>query len=381
MNIQYDNINQPINDQNNNQNINNNNYIGNSQGKEYSELKLNVENAKNNNDNENVINFHNSYSLISPERERAKEYQTEYIKQHINQVNQLMNKQRTTDYTDPITGATIANATPDRIWVSQNVGFIFATGAVFDKHDKSFLDELYSFFDVHAEQYLGCYHFIYSYETDIIKKFENLQAIANGNYHICVFVIVYADKNILSKAPEKLFGYSGIVETLIERDDIRDELIRLMIKYGFTKTIKIQPSTYSHIGSHDKEIMPDVQIQYDTNIDYHKTSRELFSNLKQHDSIIGTRTRINGSVSPLRSHPRKLRTKQTGPRGDDLENKIEYDNYISNTKPSDILGISPRINDKLQTMANNTINDNQQVFQLYDNDDDTRTNIPSFNKH
>lgn len=361
-------------------------FIGNSQGKEYQRLKQQVEeNKTENNTDENIINLRNNGLLLSPEREKAKEVQTEYIKQHLTQVNQLIEQQQhITDYTDPITGAKISNATPERIWFSQNVGFIFATGAVFDKHDKAFLDEIYSFFDVHSDQYLGCYHFVYSYETDIIKKFENLQTIANGNYHICIFVIVYADKTLLSSAPEKLFSYSGIVETLIEHDDIRDELIRLMIKYGFTKTIKIQPTEANYIGMNDKQTLPDIKMQYDTDVDYHKTSRELFSNIKQRDSVVGTRTRINGSVSPLRSHPRKLRMKQTGPRGDDLENRIEYDNYVSYAQPADILGISPRINDNIQTMANNTINDNQQVYQLYDNNDKNndetiRSNIPSFN--
>ena len=118
----------------------------------------------------------------------------------------------------------------------------------------------------------------------------------------------------------------------------------------------------------------------------------MFSNIKQRDSVLGTRTRINGNVSPLRSHPRKLRIKQSGPRGDNLENRIEFDNYVSYTPPSDILGIAPRINNNLQTMANNTVSDNQQVFQLYDTDEesadinhtyntdyDVKTVIPSFN--
>lgn len=367
-------------------------YIGNPQGKEYKELKAKVENKKDNGIVDNVIDLHNNYSLISPQREKAKEKQTQYIQQHLMQVSQLIDKQHNESYTDPITGATISNATPDKVWVSQNVGFVFSTGAVFDKHDKAFLDEIYAYFDVHADNYLGCYHMIYSYNTDIIKKFENLQAIANGNYHICVFVIVYADKEDLSKAPEKLFKYTGIVETLIEHEDIRDELIRLMIKYGFTKTIKVQPSTASHIGANDAQTLPDIKMQYDSTVDYHKTSRELFSNIKQRDSVLGTRTRINGNVSPLRSHPRKLRIKQSGPRGDDFENRIEYDNYVSYTKPDDILGISPRINNNLQTMANNTVSDNQQVFQLYstdgesnntnntyDTDYDVKTSIPSFN--
>ena len=354
-------------------------FIGNSDGREYQELKQHVENQKQNNITDNLIDLRNNYSLISPAREKAKAGQTEYIKQHLQQVHDLIDKQNMALYTDPITGADISNATADRIWVAQNVGFVFATGAVFDKHDKAFLDEIYSFFDVHADQYLGCYHFVYSYETDLIKKFENLQAIANGNYHICVFVIVYANKDMLEHAPEKLFGYSGIVETLIEHDDIRDELIRLMIKYGFTKVVKTQPSQASHIGKNDLQTLPDINMQLNTELDYHKTSRELFSNLKQHDSIIGTRTKINGSVSPLRSHPRKRRMKQTNPRGDSLDNRIEFDNYVSYTMPSDIIGISPRINNNLQTMANNTTSNNQQVYQLYDDDD--RTTIPSFNVH
>ena len=350
----------------------------NPQGKEYQELKEYVDKRKSEGYLDNVIDLRNSYSLISTEREKAKEHQKEYLKKHLIQVNDLINKQNENYYIDPITGAQITNATPERIWVSQNVGFIFATGAVFDEHDKAFLNEIYSFFDVHAEQYLACEHFIYSYDTDIIKKFENLQAIANGNYHICVFVIVYAKKEHLQKSPEKLFGYSGIVETLVEKSEIRDEFIRLMIKYGFTKVVKKQPSKASHIGRNDKQILPDINIQYDTEVDLHKTNREIFSNIKQRESIVGTRTKINGNVSPLRSHPRKFRTKTIGQRGDNVENRIEFDSYVSYTVPSNVKGISPRINNPLQTMANNAAEkEQQQVIKVYDDGD--KTKIPSFN--
>lgn len=343
----------------------------------YSALKEYVTQRKKDYHDVNVIDLKNNYSITSVEREKAKPARLDYIRDHLTQVQDILSDQRGITYTDPITGAEISNATRERIWVSQNVGFIFSTGAVFDKHDKAFMDELYSYFDVHSQQYLGCYHFIYSYETDLVKKLERLQAISNGNYHMCVFVIVYADKKYLDDAPEPLFGHSGIVETLIERNDIRDELMRIMIKYGFTKVIRVQPTPESHIGKNKAQTLPDIYMQYDTEVDFNKTSRELFSNLRQKDnSMIGTRTKINGNVDGKRSHGRTRRMKSVGQRGDNLENQIEYDTYVSYTGPSDIHGISPRINNQILTMANNTVeNQQQQVFQLYDDESD-RTTIP-----
>ena len=339
----------------------------------YDNIKKKVDERKQNNENTTeLINLHNSFSIISEDKEKAKELETNYLKQHLIQVNDIINKQNESSYIDPNNGYPIANATPERVWFSQNVFLVFATGAVFDKNDKQLLNEIYSYFDDKSEEYLACKVKTYSYETDFIKKLEQTQAIANGNYHICCFVVVYADKDNLENAPEKLFSFRGVVEHLISHTEIRDEMIRLMTNYGFSKVVQYQPSAAKYIGRNDANTLPDTKLQYNSNIEYDSaTARELFSNMKSKESIVGTRTRINGNVNGLRSYPRRYKNKNAGYRGDQTKDKIDNDNYISYYLPTDKLGVSVKINDPLQTRINNIAEkDQMQVYDLYDNNDD-----------
>lgn len=338
----------------------------------YDNIKKKVNERKQNNENTTeLINLHNSFSIISEDKEKAKELETNYLKQHLIQVNDIIDKMNESTYIDPKNGYPIANATPERIWFSQNVFLVFATGAVFDKNDKQLLNEIYNYFDDKSEEYLACEVKTYSYETDFIKKLEQTQAIANGNYHICCFVVVYADKDNLENAPEKLFSFRGVVEHLISHTEIRDEMIRLMTNYGFSKVVQYQPSAAKYIGRNDANTLPDTKLQYDSNIEYDSaTARELFSNIKSKESIVGTRTRINGNVNGLRSYPRRYKNKNAGYRGDQTKDKIDNDNYISYYLPTDKLGVSVKINDPLQTRINNIAEkDQMQVYELYDDND------------
>lgn len=337
------------------------------------DIKQKVKEKKRSNENTTeLINLHNSFSIISEDREKAKDLETNYLKQHLIQVSDIINKQNESNYVDPNNGYPIANATPEKVWFSQNVFLVFATGAVFDKNDKQLLTEIYSYFDNQGDEYLGCRVQTYSYETDFVKKLEKTQAIANGNYHICCFVIVYANTDDLKDAPEKLFGYRGVVEHLITHTEIRDEMIRLMTNYGFCKVIQYQPSAPKQIGRNDANTLPDTKIQYDSNIEYDSaTARELFSNMKTKSSVVGARSRINGNVNGLRSYPRRYKNKNAGYRGDQTKNKIDNENYVSYNLPTDKLGVSIKINDPLQTRINNIAeNDQMQVYDLYDNTDD-----------
>lgn len=313
--------------------------------------------------NEPVINFKNSMGLISNDRQMALEAATESIKNSIMEVQTIIEENNDTDYLDPDTGHKIVNATDNKIWVAQNVAFIFSTGAIFDKNDKAFLDSVIDFFNSNNNSYLPCVYKTYSYTSDVIQKFEKLEAIGNGNYHMVCFIICYATNETLPFAPESMFSHRGICESLIDDTEIRDEISRLMGLYGFTKQIYIQPSSVSKIGSRDNKTLPDIKLQYDTEIEYNEpTNRELMSNLKTKESTIGTRSNIKGTVNGQRTYPR-AKHQRIG-IGNDITNRIAADQIESYTMPTETLGINIRINNDLESRLKSTERTNQ--FKVFD---------------
>ena len=296
----------------------------------------------------NNIAFKNSMDLVSMDKARALEKTTNKIRENLNEVQQILKENNEKEYIDPSNGNRIVNASNDKVWVSQNVAFVFATGAIFDKNDKSFMDSVIDFFNHNNDSYLPCSCKVYPYASDIIKKFEKLEAIGNGNYHMCCFVICYAERDDLENAPEPMFSHRGISEHLIDAVDIRDEISRFMSLYGFTKEIYKQPSSVSRIGKRDNKTGTDVKIGYDAEVDFDSPiNRELMTNIKTKESTTGKRTRIISHVNGKRSYPRTNNTRN-GP-GKDITNQIASDQYVSYTMPTDTLGGSVKINDNLQT--------------------------------
>lgn len=310
------------------------------------------------------MNLQNSIGLISNDRKKALEANNEDIKNSIMEVQQILKENNDKEYIDKETGDKIVNATQDKIWVSQNVAFIFSTGAVFDKNDKLFMDSVVDFFDNKNNSYLPCAFKIYPYSSDVIKKFENLESIGNGNYHMCCFIICYADDTALKYFPEPMFSRRGICEHMIDDIEIRDEISRMMGLYGFTKEVFVQPSSVSKIGKRDNKTLPDIKLQYNSEIDYGSPiNRELMSNLKTKDSTIGTRTRINGNVNGKRSYP-KIKNARNN-IGNDITNRINADKYVSYTMPTDKLGVNVKINDNMETRINSE-NNGPQEYKLFD---------------
>ena len=292
--------------------------------------------------------FKNSMDLVSKDRETAIEKNNLRIKDSLMEVQNILREKNEKDYIDPNTGHKIVNASNARVWVAQNVAFVFATGAIFDKNDKQFLDSVIDFFNDKNNSYLPCSFNSYPYSSDIIKKFEKLEAIGNGNYHMCCFVVCYAKKDDLKDAPEPMFTRRGITEHMIDMVEIRDEISRFMGLYGFTKEIYVQPSSVSKIGKRDNKTNTDIKVGYDLEIDFESPiNRELMSNIKTKDNTVGTRTRINGNVNGKRSYPR-IKNARNG-IGKDITNQIEADQYVSYTMPTDTVGANVRINDTLET--------------------------------
>lgn len=324
-----------------------------------------------------TMNLQNSIGLISDDKKKALIANNENIKQNLMEVQQILKENNEKEYIDPNTGDKIVNATQDRIWVAQNVAFIFSTGAVFDKNDKSFLDSVIDFFNNKNDSYLPCSFKTYPYSSDIVKKFESLEAIGNGNYHMCCFVICYADNEALEYFPEPMFSHRGICEHMVDDIEIRDEISRMMGLYGFTKEVFIQPSSVSKIGKRDNKTLPDIKLQYNTEIDYGSaTNRELMSNIKTKENTIGTRTRICGNVNGKRSYP-KIKNARNN-IGNDVINRINADKYVSYTMPTEKLGINVKINDTYETRINSE-NNGPQKYELFDTNNNTDEKTTKYN--
>ena len=319
--------------------------------------------------------FKNSMDLVSNDRKAALEANNLKIKDSLMEVQQILRENNERDYVDPDTGHRIVNASNEKVWVSQNVAFVFASGAVFDKNDKAFMDSVIDFFNANNDSYLPCAFKVYPYQTDIIQKFEKLEAIGNGNYHMCCFVLCYATDEDLIDSPEPMFCRRGICEHLVDTVEIRDEISRFMGLYGFTKEIYKQPSSVSRIGSRDNKTGADVKIGYDAEVDFDSPiNRELMTNLKTKESTTGKRIRINGNVNGKRSYPRTKNARNG--IGKDITNQIAADSYVSYTMPTDTVGANVRINDNIETrlkaeenkipryevFKKDTIEDNQREY-------------------
>ncbi len=309
-------------------------------------------------------------TLNTPNLNEAKNEEDKEVEQHLYEVQNVLNKSHAEYYTDPITGDQIANATKDKIWVANNILFIISTGAIFDANDKAFSESILNFFNVHESEYLGCSVKTYPYRSDIIRTLERAAAIQNGNYHLCIFVINYSSPENIKYAPEELFTKRGLCETLYEEVAIRDEMIRLMKAYGYSKYVRRQYSKAHKLSERDFETAVDVNVQYNSEIDYASpTNRELFGNLKTEDEVVGTRTRIRGSVDGLRSHPRMYKNRNQSDRTNaEIVKRINDDDYITFNYPVNTQGGNKKIKDYTD---NRTLNkDRIPEFKLKDTEDD-----------
>ena len=311
-----------------------------------------------------TIKFQNDININSTDKQQALNTRAEHIEKELNEVQQILKETNDKIYIDPNTGDQIVNASNEKVWFAQNVCFIFSTGAIFDKNDKLFLDSVIDFFNNKNESYLPCEMKTYPYSSDIIQKFENLEAIGNGNYHMCCFVVCYADDQTLLKFPEPMFSHRGICEHLIDQTEIRDEIMRFMGLYGFTKKKYYQPSSVSKLSQRDATTLPETKLQYETTIDFDSaTNRELMTNIKTKDSCIGKRTRIRSNINGKRGYPRiedgRNRTKR------DITNQIANDQYIPYNIQNDVIGANVRINDITNTRMN-MIDEQKKKHNYYD---------------
>ena len=306
-------------------------------------------------------------SLLPSSMTKAKDNECKQLEKHLYETQNILSSMHAENYTDQVTGDKIANATKAKIWFTNNIVFIIASGAIFDAEDKALTETILNYFNIHENEYLGASAKVFDYKSDLISALEDASALDHGNYHVCVFVINFAEKDDLKNAPEELFNKRGLCEALYEETHIRDEMIRFMTTYGFSKYIPVQPNKANKLDSRSDNVSEETKLQYNATIDYDSPiNRELFGNLKTQDTVMGVRTRIKGSVDGIRSHPRSYRNKNTSDRtNDELVKRINSDDYITFNYPTNgVKGANTRISDYTQNALRNK--DTQDYYTTKD---------------
>lgn len=171
-------------------------------------------------------------------------------------------------------GAVIINANKENLWFSRNVAFIFGIGSIYDEEDELIMNTLLSFFDNNNENgFLMNHYQIESYDkSSLIQEIERKLKIANGNYHVFMVPVVYANEDELNDAPEYQFTKRGIVQKFMKWDNISKYMRQLMTKYGLITSLDRQHDAYSwEIGNEglsvNKSNKQDVECKFDIDVD------------------------------------------------------------------------------------------------------------------
>lgn len=128
------------------------------------------------------------------------------------------------------------NENQKRLWFWENVSFIFSIGRIFRDEDREIFDALMNYFNKTNQTFLPNVYKVYDFNDDLIKEFEKIHYIGNGNYHILLIPFVHTkDEKILFNAPESAYKRFGVVEALVNIEDIVNFMCDVMYKYGAIK--------------------------------------------------------------------------------------------------------------------------------------------------
>ena len=182
-----------------------------------------------------------SASILGLDSTIHKDQMSLYHQSVVNQMASLTNyfeEQQEAVFDD--TGYRIINATSENIWFRDNIAFIFATGMVFNQQDKERADEIFSLFEPQANNaVLHNFHKLYNYETPLIQAIEERMILGNGNYHLCLILVVNTDDpDVLAHAPEDRFKTPGVIEKYCEWDAIYTYMSEAISKYGLVANIQ-----------------------------------------------------------------------------------------------------------------------------------------------
>lgn len=203
--------------------------------------------------------------------EQMKFYQNNTDRQ-INILNETL-KTNITEVRDQF-GALIINASASNMWFSKNVAFIFGIGSIYDEEDEILMNGVLSYFDNTRDSgfFMNHYRIESYYDSALIQEIEKKLKIANGNYHVFMVPVVYAEDDELKNAPEPQFNKKGIVKKFMKWTSITDYMREIMAKYGLITELERQHEPYSwEIGQEGLStrigLKDDVECKFDIDVD------------------------------------------------------------------------------------------------------------------
>lgn len=151
-------------------------------------------------------------------------------------------------------GAPIVNASRERIWFARSVAFVFALGRIYDDDDDAKMQAIMNYFNDEGDHaYLENHYRVESYSTSpLVQEIEKRLRLGNGNYHVVMVPIVYAEDNMLDQAPESQFKRKGILDKYTSWESITDYMKDMIVRYGLVvKMDRPRTQTSHEIGSTD----------------------------------------------------------------------------------------------------------------------------------
>lgn len=323
-----------------------------------------------------------SFTYESSLTEQQKSSELRQTEDQLNVIHDIMNAGQNQYINSK--GFPILNPTQGQIWFSRNVAFVFALGRIYDKEDDAKMAAIMSYFNDNNENaYLDNHIRIDSFNSSpLIQEIERKLRIGNGNYHVFMVPLVYADEKDLQYAPEPQFKRKGIVDKYVSWDSIITFMKEMIVRYGLITRVDRTPTTTSHeIGSTDLpeepyEIKPSSRYDEQTKFNYNGLNEniEVMSTIDDtlrikeelnavHDprNRQGKMDRKGDSTGHFNNAPRKsLYSQMYG----DMSRNMKYD-----TIPGTMKGVTLRLDDN--ALPTGTVVDE---YQLYDDAYDAEHN-------
>ena len=265
------------------------------------------------------------------------------------------------------------NSDAQKKWFAKNVALVFATGAIYDANDNKIMNTILGYFANNMESaFLKNLHRVEAYDkSELVKNIEKKLNISNGNYHVLLVPIVYAnDEEVLSHAPEPKYSISGICDKYIRWKDITEYMQTIIAKYGFiTHLERAHDAASWEIGTDNLAVKrsPHNDVECDVNV-------EILPEL--HDTPIQKNLRVKSELEEdfnVRQHKTKMN--RLGDYDVSMSNKrmtlyeqmyggINDSGIVNGTVFDGNLGVQLRLNERKMPENKKLIE-----YQIYDDDD------------
>lgn len=255
-------------------------------------------------------------------------------------------------------GNTIANISKDKLWFARCVAFVFALGRIYDDDDDTKMSAIMNYFnDESGSAYLENHYRVESYQSSqLVQEIEKKLRIGNGNYHVFMVPIVYADDTQLKEAPEAQFRRKGILDKYTSWDSIIDYMKDTIVKYGMVTELRKSHDLASiELGSTDlPEDAPRPTSRYDemTKFKYN----DLNGNIGHMGTISQTLKVKEELTNDFNKRQRKGKFDREGEETgamNAMKRKSLYSRMIDNgtmnydTIPQDMKGVALQVDDRM----------------------------------